>query len=117
MQTTTAILLPATGSGYSCGPFLPNYVLSGGDEIVLQAPVGVIQEEIERVKPPVSRKFAAVNRGTKDADITDLKAALSAKKLSEKKRERILDAYKAVREALSEHKAASGAATCSTGAL
>jgi len=101
----------SSGVLQACGPSFPNRVLLGGDNAVLKAPVASFQEEIERIKPPVSPRFKAVppssgglyREQTAVADVEDLKKALVEKGVSGRERTRIVTQYQAVREALLDY--------------
>lgn len=112
----------------ACGPFFPNRMLMGGDNVILWAPIVKFQEEIEQIKPPVPPRFKAVvpseekerrsylngrsrrysyedryHRQTASKDVADLENALAALDISDKRRNDILYGYSSARKVLLEY--------------
>jgi len=54
------VLLQYCGVAFACGPFFPNRVLLGGDEVLLGAPRASFAEELDHIKAGVSKEFASV---------------------------------------------------------
>lgn len=118
---------------WACGPFFPNRVLLGGDDVVLKAPLGSFRQQIELIKPPVPPRFKAVIPSEKDerrsslddkfrhiltgkyrhgdryyrqtalADLADLEKALTQLDLSTEQQDKIMREYCSVRKAIFEY--------------
>lgn len=103
---------------YACGPFFPNRVLVGGDNVLLKAPVASFRAEIERIKPPVPEHQKAVmpdeKRGqcvgepqfhqTAEMDVADLESALDAAYVTAKDKVKLLAEYGQARKLLFHYK-------------
>jgi tetratricopeptide (TPR) repeat protein len=117
-------------SVWACGPFFPNRVLLGGDDVLLKAPIGSFRQQIELIKPPVPPRFKAVLPSEKDesgsswndkfpyiltgkyqhgdryhrqttlADLADLEKATTRLALSAKQRDKIMGEYCSARKAI-----------------
>jgi hypothetical protein len=128
--TVMTLSLPMA-SVSACGPSFPNRMLVDGDNIVLWAPIVRFQEEIEYLKPPVPPRFKAIvpseedgrrpsSKGkpqrysygaryqlqTASADVADLENALAALDIGDKRRNDIMDRYRAVRKVLLKYSVA-----------
>ncbi|MHC4890510.1 MAG: hypothetical protein ACYTEO_13720, partial [Planctomycetota bacterium] len=104
------ILSLSAGILRACGPFFPNRVLLGGDNVVLKAPIANFRKEIERIKPPVPTQFEAVppSRGqyrqqTATIDVAEVENALAGRNLGGEQRNNILEKYRAARKVILEY--------------
>lgn len=105
LAAAIAILVHLAAVAWACGPFFPAWLL-GRDERVLEAPVGLFDQEVERVLPRQTPPFQAVVaaespfRQTATVDRADLEKALTAAGVSARQRTDLLAAHKRLREAI-----------------
>lgn len=105
----TLALLSAASITRACGPFFPNNLLSGGDEVLLTAPVANFRRELERLNLAPSRfdHIAATNgyeQQTFDAELADLAAALKRTKVSGEEAAPIVAAHRKNRDKLQRYR-------------
>lgn len=81
----------------ACGRAFPNYVLDGGDDIVIKAPIANFEKEIERIKLPVPVQFKANSELNYSTEQADFKTAVGWDNLGQKQRDRILEVYRTAR--------------------
>lgn len=95
---------PARG----CGPFFPNWLLSGGDDAVLVAPIGNFPAELERLTlarprfqsiPPDARDYSGQSI---EAEMTDLRSSLKQQKTLPAEVERVCREHQCQRQRLAE---------------
>lgn len=82
----------------ACSPFFPNWMLDGGNGSVLAAPVARFADEIERMKlgsPQFQAKLASdsYHEQTKDAELADLRRALTRAGVGPVASEKIIQAH------------------------
>jgi hypothetical protein len=115
-----AMLILAAWAGplHPCGPFFPNRVLLGGEDVVVDAPVAGFEVEVRRISPAAPPRFKALPlpedvwyaamdesyaKQTAAADVADLDAALAAAKRPAKEREAVVNEYRAARQVLLDY--------------
>lgn len=118
----SAVLIVVLWAGplHACGPFFPNRVLLGGEDVVVDAPVAGFEVEVRRISPATPPRFKALPlpeepwvwyalmdedyaKQTAAADIGDLEAALAAAKRPAKERETVAREYRAARQVLLDY--------------
>jgi len=106
LAASIAVLIHLAVVAWACGPFFPAWLL-GGDDRVLEAPVGLFDKEIERVLPRKAPPFRAVVeaespfRQTSIVDRADLEKALAASGMPSGRRADLLAAHQRLRDAIS----------------
>jgi len=95
----------------ACGPFFPNNLLGGGDEVLLAAPVADFRRELARLDLPPSRfEYVAAANGyaqaTFDAELADLAAALKRANVPNTDAAQTIEGHRANRAKLREFVAA-----------
>lgn len=95
-------------SAKGCGPDFPNSLLSGGDGVMLAAPVADFERELERLNLAPSRfeHVSATNayeQQTFNAELSDLAAALRKAKVSGEASARIIEGHRVNRTKLNDY--------------
>ena len=88
----------------ACGRAFPNYVLDGGDDIVIKAPIANFEKEIERIEPPMQPQFKANSELNYNTEVADFQAAVGWDNLGQGQRERILEIYYTARRLASKQR-------------
>ena len=103
-------MMSLAGSVFACGPFFPNNLLDDGDHAIFQPPVASFQHELERLKLADTRWHAVplaagqyYQEQTGDAELSDLTAALKAKKTPPEQATAIISFHLAQRAKLNDY--------------
>ena len=113
-EVIVAAFLIATFSnaGFACCPEFPNTLIDVGDSALLSPPVLNFSAELARMKLPAppfqavtptnATRYADINfaEQSREADLTDLRAALTAAHLPQVELEKIVDAQREARQKL-----------------
>ncbi|MFC1812327.1 hypothetical protein ACFL03_06500 [Thermodesulfobacteriota bacterium] len=94
-------------SAWACVTNYPKRLITSNDTIVLEAPVGIFQEEIERVRLPDASPFKAVITFAPsdiiEADVIELSEALKSKNIESSQIDQIVSEYLSFRKTLLKH--------------
>src|SRR5260221_6703398 len=104
LSSVLAGLFFVSTASFGCGPDFPNTLLDRGEQALLNAPEVRFQTEIERMKlvAPTHRAKPAADpvRQSIEADLADLRQALSKADVAVETREAIVQSHKGQRERL-----------------
>ena len=100
----------------ACGPFFPNSLLNSGSEAVLAMPLANFSNELARLQLPEQKLKAKPSESdfstqTAEADLADLRAALTRDQLLTSESMASLQGYRVEREKLSKYRQAAVAST------